>query len=198
MNTWGIDDAVTLIVKIEAVAPLYGCHVALTGGVLYKVGRRKDLDILFYRIRQVAKIDVGGLMASLELIGLTKPVGSGWIYKSDFRGKGIDIFFPENDGNEEYDRAVGKEAKAEVALMCFNSQHQKPQFQDGQITEVRSVNYQDYSGDDCGLPNHWLVIVSVAGNPFAEQFYFADTQKGSDQAHSVRVGDCSKRLANIE
>jgi len=187
MNTWGMDDAIALIVKIEAIAPLYGCHVALTGGVLYKVGRRKDLDILFYRIRQVPRIDVDGLIGALELIGLTKPVGSGWIYKAEFNGKCIDIFFPENDGKEEYDRAAGKEAKAEVALMCFNSQ--QPKFKDGQITEVRSVNYQEYSGDDCGLPNHWMVIVSVAGNQFAEQLYFSDTPDGKKKAYNVKVGN---------
>ena len=38
MKTWNIDDAINLIVKIEELAPKYGCHVALTGGVLYKVG----------------------------------------------------------------------------------------------------------------------------------------------------------------
>jgi len=182
---WNIEEAISLIVKIEALAPKFGCHVALTGGVLYKVGERKDLDILFYRIRQVDKIDTDGLMAALESIGLDKPVGSGWIYKSKFNGKSIDIFFPENNGDEEYKR--GDVAKNEVAIHCFNSQ--KPKLKDGQITEVRSVNYQNHIGDGSGLPNHYLVIVSVAGNPFAEHLYFPDTPEGNSKAYGLRAGD---------
>ncbi len=187
MNTWNITDAIELIVKIEEIAPLYGCHVALTGGVLYKVGERKDLDILFYRIRQVDKINTEGLMIALESLGLVKPVGSGWIYKSTFNNKGIDIFFPEEDGDEIY--LSGEQAKAEVALICAMSQQQKPKFMDGQITEIRSVNYQNHVGDGSGLPNHYLVIASVAGDNFAQHFYFADTVEGNKKAYGIRAGD---------
>ena len=66
-----------------------------------------------------------------------------------------------------------------------------PTLKDGQVSEVRSVNYQDYSGDDCGLPNHWLVIVSVVGNPCAKQYYFPDTAEGERDARRVSVGDIS-------
>jgi len=63
----------TLICRlIESIAPNYGCHVALTGGTLYKSGDRKDVDILFYRIRQVDKIDYDGLFKGLEEIGIKK------------------------------------------------------------------------------------------------------------------------------
>jgi hypothetical protein len=186
MNTWNIKDAIELIVKIEEIAPKFGCHVALTGGVLYKVGERKDLDILFYRIRQVENIDTEGLMIALESIGLTKPLGSGWIYKSKFNDKGIDIFFPENNGDEVYQNGDG--AKAEVALHCHMSQQQKPEFMDGHITEIRSVNYQNHAGDGSGLPNHYLVIASVAGDNFAQHFYFPDTEEGNRQAYGIRAG----------
>src|ERR1035437_5571090 len=54
---WTQTEAIELCVKVEAICPKYGCHVALTGGLLYKQGKRKDCDLLFYRIRQVEQID---------------------------------------------------------------------------------------------------------------------------------------------
>ena len=50
---WTQEEAIALCKKIESIVPLAGCHVALTGGCLYRDGHRKDLDILFYRIRQI-------------------------------------------------------------------------------------------------------------------------------------------------
>ena len=61
-----IISAVALCREIEKIAPNFGCHVALTGGCLYKDGARKDIDILFYRIRQVEKIDHEGLKQALQ------------------------------------------------------------------------------------------------------------------------------------
>lgn len=42
---WTQKEAIELCVKIEAICPKYGCHVALTGGLLYKEGERKDRGI---------------------------------------------------------------------------------------------------------------------------------------------------------
>ena len=67
MRTANHDMAVTLCRLIETFAPQYGCHVALTGGCLYKNGDRKDIDVLFYRIRQVEKIDHDGLKMAPEI-----------------------------------------------------------------------------------------------------------------------------------
>lgn len=105
MNTpWFHEDAVELCRKVEAICPQFGCHVALTGGLLYKDGARKDCDLLFYRIRQVEEIDVDGLFGALASIGLTRESGFGWVYKATFEGKPVDCFFPEADGGE-YERA---------------------------------------------------------------------------------------------
>ena len=90
------DDLIYLIQRIEGAAPLAGCHVALTGGVLYKVGPRKDLDLLFYRIRQSEKIDYELLFMMLEKIGITVSAHYGWCHKAAYQGKPIDIFFPED------------------------------------------------------------------------------------------------------
>lgn len=98
MSKWTHAEAVELCKAIEAVCPAFGCHVALTGGTLYKDGPRKDLDILFYRIRQVAAIDEIGLFDALKLIGIEKIGGGWWCHKAVYQGKKIDCFFPEQDG----------------------------------------------------------------------------------------------------
>ena len=96
------DMAVTLCRLIETFAPQYGCHVALTGGCLYKNGERKDIDVLFYRIRQVEKIDHDGLKMALERNGITDITGFGWLLKGTWNGIGVDMFFPEEIDGEEY------------------------------------------------------------------------------------------------
>jgi hypothetical protein len=99
---WSINKAVELCKKIEAVCPKYGCHVALTGGTLYKDGFRKDCDILFYRIRQVDEIDLAGLINALAGIGLVKISGFGWCHKFTYEGMPVDGFMPEApDGQYE-------------------------------------------------------------------------------------------------
>ena len=109
-----LQKAVAICRIIETVAPEFGCHVALTGGCLYKVGERKDLDILFYRIRQVKTIDYDGLFVALEAVGFSKPEGFGWLFKSDFRGCAIDMFFPEELGGGEYDSNYGEATTKEA------------------------------------------------------------------------------------
>lgn len=99
---WDQSEAIELCRRIETIAPAFGCHVALTGGCLYKDGPRKDADILFYRIRQVNEIDVDGLFDAMSRIGVEKTGGFGFVHKALFRGKGIDFFFPESDGGPDY------------------------------------------------------------------------------------------------
>ena len=121
-KVWCMESAVKLIVEIEALCPSAGCHVALTGGCLYKGGYRKDLDILFYRIRQVEKIDNEKLFSLLEGIGIKVHYGSGWLYKASYNNMNIDMLFPENDGDEEYENS--KDAKDEVAI-CLAEHNSK-------------------------------------------------------------------------
>lgn len=98
-NVWIQDAAIELCRKVEAVCPAFGCHVALTGGLLYKNGSRKDADLLFYRIRQQKEIDMTGLWKILEHTGLKKLGGWGWCYKAEYEGKPVDCFFPEASGS---------------------------------------------------------------------------------------------------
>lgn len=93
---WNQAEAIALCREVERICPDYGCHVALTGGCLYKDGARKDLDLLFYRVRQVDSIDVDGLFAALAMIGIERGAGTGWVIKATWRGRAsIDCFFPE-------------------------------------------------------------------------------------------------------
>lgn len=101
---WTQQEAIELCKKIEDVCPPYGCHVALTGGLLYKPGPRKDADIMFYRIRQVDEIDVKGLGKALQKLGFKMARVHGWVRKATYQGKDVDFFFPEHvdTGTGEY------------------------------------------------------------------------------------------------
>lgn len=106
MANSNLDFGVKVCRIIELVCPQFGCHVALTGGSLYKQGERKDLDVLFYRIRQTPKIDHEGLFQALETLGFSKPTGRGWVCKSVYENVNIDMFFPEElDGDFVYGEA---------------------------------------------------------------------------------------------
>ena len=98
---WLWSDAIDLCVEIEKICPRFGCHIALTGGLLYKQGARKDCDIVLYRIRQSPKIDFDGLWPALAEIGLKKVSGFGWCYKGTYQGKNVDMFSPEESGGNE-------------------------------------------------------------------------------------------------
>lgn len=99
-DQWDQAQAIELCRALEAIAPKYGAHVALTGGCLYKDGSRKDVDIMFYRIRQVSAIDAEGLFAALDnLLGIQILEGFGFVFKAvTTKGKHIDFFFPEEQG----------------------------------------------------------------------------------------------------
>lgn len=92
---WIREEAIELCRIVEGICPQFGCHVAFTGGLLYKDGMRKDADLLFYRIRQIPKINVDGLFSALADVGFIKIGGFGWVYKALYKGKPVDCFFPE-------------------------------------------------------------------------------------------------------
>lgn len=99
---WTQEEAIWMASRVEDVCPDFGCHVALTGGCLYKSGPRKDLDLIFYRIRQ-SKINPEGLFAALQVIGIVKKTGFGWCVKAEYKGKNIDCLFPEEThGDQSY------------------------------------------------------------------------------------------------
>jgi hypothetical protein len=98
--SWVREEAIELCKLVEIVCVGCGCHVALTGGLLYKDGPRKDCDLLFYRIRQCDEIDIDKLKTVLLAIGVSDFKGGGWIYKATYNGKPLDCLFPEEQGGE--------------------------------------------------------------------------------------------------
>lgn len=100
--SWTTDEALVLCRLIETFAPLYDAHVALTGGTLYKDGPRRDVDILFYRIRQAAGINTQGLLDMLRANGFEIGKQYGWVIKAKYEGKPVDLFFPEHQDGERY------------------------------------------------------------------------------------------------
>jgi len=101
---WTMGEALNICTMLESLAPKFGCHVALTGGLLYKQGPRKDLDIVLYRIRQVNAIDFGGFQKALAGIGWEfEPTTSGWLHRAWFLGRRVEFLFPEErGGNQDY------------------------------------------------------------------------------------------------
>lgn len=117
---WTQQDAIAWCRRAEQIAPAIGFHVALTGVCLYKEGTRKDLDVVFYRIRgQQIVADAGyALVEALQEAGLIDRAsvedgvgclgvesGSGdcddFVVKATHQGRSVDLIFPENTG--EYD-----------------------------------------------------------------------------------------------
>lgn len=99
-DMWTLAEAIELCKIVESNSPSFGAHVALTGGLLYKDGDRKDCDVVLYRIRQISEIDVVGLFDRLSRLGILV-VGGGpvhsFVVKATWRGKPIDFLIPEHD-----------------------------------------------------------------------------------------------------
>jgi hypothetical protein len=104
---WTQKDALALCKRIEQVCPQAGCHVALTGGCLYREGQRGDLDLIFYRIRQL-KLQTQKLMEILQSIGFNYISGGGWRYVGYYDGKKVDLLFPESPETGDYPPDVEK------------------------------------------------------------------------------------------
>ena len=77
--------------KIENIYP------ALTGGLLYKEGNRKDIDIVLYRNRQQEKFEICDIEKQLEECGLYSFQHFGFVTKAKWRGLVVDLFNPETD-----------------------------------------------------------------------------------------------------
>jgi hypothetical protein len=91
--------AAALCVKVEAIAPRFGFHVALTGGCLYKPGDRKDVDIVFYEHKSDEPKDKPGLLAALrDEAGILSALDYGRVVKAQYRDAFVDMLFPGFEG----------------------------------------------------------------------------------------------------
>ncbi len=83
----------------DQLEPL-GFYPSLTGGLLYKDGSRKDIDILIYRNRQkVDKFEVIDIESQLNSVGVEITGYFGFVTKAEWKGVVVDLFNPET--NEE-------------------------------------------------------------------------------------------------
>ena len=78
---------------------LLGCGFfpALTGGLLYKEGNRKDIDIVIYRHRQnVGEFEMRDIENHLIDIGFYDFRYFGFVTKVKWKGIHVDLFNPES------------------------------------------------------------------------------------------------------
>jgi len=104
---WTTEEAIALARFVESIAPQYGAHVALSGGLLYKDGERKDCDLVLYRHRQAAFLDKSGLLEALRKAAREAAdleyephpfyvaTDYGFCVKASWHGKDVDLLFPE-------------------------------------------------------------------------------------------------------
>lgn len=99
-STWTREEAVELCKLIQSVSPKHHAHPALTGGLLYKDGPRKDCDIVIYQRGDTKGdkpvLDWDGLWKSLETFGLV--LDADYVKKCSWRDKVVDIFDPTAHG----------------------------------------------------------------------------------------------------
>lgn len=80
----------------------YGYFPALTGGLLYKEGNRKDIDIVIYRHRQnVSDFEMHDIESVLLKLGFTDIQYFGFATKSKWQGVRVDLFNPEAREDEQ-------------------------------------------------------------------------------------------------
>ncbi len=73
-----------------------GIYPALTGGLLYKSGNRKDIDIVLYRNRQsVEEFETIELKEILSVAGVEITGFFGFVTKAKWEGVVVDLFNPE-------------------------------------------------------------------------------------------------------
>lgn len=122
---WTQTEAIELCRKLFAITPMHGMFPALTGGLLYKDGERKDCDIILYRHRQM-NVNLPALGEALGKLGIKDEEGSDlwnwvsnaedmeivrWCNKALLNGKRIDFLLPDFDG--PYNGADGSETELE-------------------------------------------------------------------------------------
>lgn len=93
-----------LCLKIyEALGP-FGFYPALTGGVLYKTGSRKDVDIVIYRNRQKSPaFEMSDLEGLLKKSGLEDIEFFGFVTKAKYGAVNVDLFNPETANDDDYE-----------------------------------------------------------------------------------------------
>lgn len=91
-----LEDGIELCKILHEELHSKGYFPALTGGLLYKEGKRKDIDIVLYRHRQdVTDFETIDLLNALSKVGVQITGSNGFITKATWKGKIVDLFNPE-------------------------------------------------------------------------------------------------------
>jgi len=104
-------EAMDLCKKIYDSMSGIGFYPALTGGLLYKDGDRKDIDIVIYRNRQnVQKFELKDLEEPLSKLGLIDFNHYGFVSKCKWNGITVDLFNPESENlsEDEYNNIISQ------------------------------------------------------------------------------------------
>ena len=94
-------DGIRLCELLHERLHLSGYYPALTGGLLYKEGNRKDIDIVIFRHRQnVEKFEMQDIERFLIRAGLSEFKYYGFVTKAKWNGFTVDLFNPETSITE--------------------------------------------------------------------------------------------------
>ena len=77
--------------------------VALTGGLIFQQGERKDIDIIIYRNRATMPFETIQLGVTLTAFGFTNLRYYGFVTKCEWEGHSVDILHPESDSEFDYE-----------------------------------------------------------------------------------------------
>ena len=81
----------------DKLSPL-GFYPALTGGLIYKDGSRKDIDIVIFRNRQKHEtFETAQLFSELADVGVMITNTFGFVTKAEWNGFVVDLFNPETE-----------------------------------------------------------------------------------------------------
>lgn len=114
-----VDDGILLCQMLYPALKQIGLFPALTGGVLYKGGNRKDIDIVIYRHRQdrssgweTTNEDIAKVLMDC---GITITGFFGFTTKASWRGIQVDILNPESCGISGYGES-GEQSQSQQVL----------------------------------------------------------------------------------
>jgi hypothetical protein len=98
-----LQDGLDLCCELYAVLKPAGYFPALTGGLVYKTGERKDIDIMIYRHRQdIDHFEMPDIFDLLSKVGLSDFQCFGFVTKARWKGITVDLFNPETLDGDEY------------------------------------------------------------------------------------------------
>ena len=98
-NGYTLADGAALCTLLAEPLRAVGLFVGLTGGCCYKLGARKDIDLVLYRHRQQSvpaanAVDTFVVVVS-QVANITDVKTFGFVTKMKINGAPVDVLFPE-------------------------------------------------------------------------------------------------------